>query len=67
MAKSLRKTTIIIWSEIDDPSIEGSSNEHIVRQADDGSAYCSTKKHEIIRNPQKDPDWDGTDFFNTED
>lgn len=60
MKKKLFKTTIVIWSDYD-PS--GIGLDDLAREAISGDAYCSKQAKELIRDPQKDPDWDGTEFF----
>ena len=59
--KPLYKTTIIIWSE-DDPTNRYELSE-LAREAEFGEAYCSHLAAERIADPEKDPHWDGTDFF----
>jgi hypothetical protein len=64
--KKLHKTTIVIWSEEDeDPS--NLSLAQLAREADTGSSYCSHKLTELVENPEKDPYWDGTEFFSVDD
>jgi len=58
--KSLYKTTIVIWSE---DSAENMTLEDIGREADSGSMYASSVKSKLIKSPEKDQDWDGTEFF----
>lgn len=60
--KPLYKTTIIIWTEYDGGVAE---LENLAFQATEGNAYCSKQESVIIDNPMGDPDWDGTDFFDT--
>lgn len=62
--KSLYKTTIVIWSEYDGNEAE---LEDLSYQATEGDAYCSKQKSELVKNPESDPDWDGTDFFGIEE
>ena len=65
----LEKTTIVIWTnpEYDDPrlcEIQDLAHEaYWWRGGWTGSAYCSVKHTEVIEDPSKDPDWDGTEFF----
>jgi hypothetical protein len=35
----------------------------LVHQAEKGDAYCSTTDCALVPEPDKDPAWDGTDFF----
>lgn len=58
--KPLYKTTVIIWSEFDPMKLELSS---LAREAEEGSAYCSVMKADHVKEPGKDKDWDGTEFF----
>lgn len=60
---TLIKHTIIIWSEpMDNPR---EINE-LAQDAMDGDSYCSKHDTKIIEDPSSDPDWDGTEFFNTD-
>jgi hypothetical protein len=61
MPKDLYKTTVVIWSEFDPGGME---LYDIARDAVDGDSYCSVQKLEIVADPESDPDWDGTEFFN---
>lgn len=63
----LEKTTIVIWTdpEIDDPRLY--KIKDLANEAYQGNAYCSVKRTEVIEDPSKDPDWDGTEFFLNED
>lgn len=58
--RSLYKTTVVIWSE-DNP--EQYELDELAREAVRGMAYCSSQQSEIIEDPESDPDWDGTEFF----
>lgn len=64
--RPLYKTTIVIWSEWD-PVARAEVTEHdlsvLAREAEQGDAYCSVKKTERVEDPSRDPDWDGTEFF----
>lgn len=60
----LYKTTIIIWSE-EDPT-EKYELKALADEAERGSAYCSKMQAELVEDPTKDPDWDGTEFFGEE-
>ena len=62
--KTLYKTTLIIWSEEDPNDMEISD---IAREAEMGQFYCSKRKKEEIENPEKDSDWDGTEFFGVDE
>jgi len=57
---SLWKTTITIWSENDPSEME---LDVLAEAAMYGDAYCSSMESVLIRNPQDDDDWDGTDMF----
>lgn len=60
-AKRLWKTTIVIWS---DYNPEGNTEiDVLTRESVSGGAYCSSSKTVLVRNVNKDPDWDGTEFF----
>lgn len=60
--RKLWKTTIVIWTyEDDDPKEYELSN--LAWEAENGNAYCSKQTAELIDNPEQDPDWDGTEFF----
>jgi hypothetical protein len=60
-SKSLFKTTIVIWSD-DNPEHKYELVD-MAREATDGSMYCSVMKSKEVKNPKRDPDWDGTEFF----
>ena len=60
-SKKLYKTTIIIWSD-EDPTGKYELVD-LAQEATDGLMYCSKQHTEAIKNPRKDPDWDGTEFF----
>lgn len=57
----LYKTTIVIWTDFQPTGFELSD---LAREAEQGDAYCSKREMEAIEEPQRDPDWDGTEFFN---
>lgn len=59
--KALYKTTIVIWSE-DNPT-DKMELSALAREAESGSAYCSKMRSERVRDPSKDEEWDGTEFF----
>lgn len=58
----LYKTNIVIWSDTDLRN-SGLSLSDIARDAEDGESYCSKMETTKVNNPEKDPDWDGTEFF----
>lgn len=60
MKKPLYKTTIVIWSDEDPTDME---IDMLARDAISGGSYCSKQQTEIIPDPKKDKDWDGTEFF----
>lgn len=60
MTKPLHKTTIIIWSEYDGSAVELMD---LAFQATEGDAYCSVQRSEVVENPDADPEFDGTEFF----
>lgn len=61
--RKLNKTTIIIWSDPDLTHPEDFELEDLAREADSGLAYCSSCTTETVLDPEKDSDWDGTEFF----
>jgi hypothetical protein len=63
--KNLFKTTIVIWSDYD-PSQEGDIDE-LAHDATYGDSYCSKESSVVVEDPEKDPDWDGTEFFGVDD
>jgi hypothetical protein len=58
--KPLYKTTVVIWSEFDGTTIELSE---LARDAEVGESYCAFSRSELVEDPESDPFWDGTDFF----
>lgn len=56
----LYKTTIVIWTQYDPASVELAD---LAQDATDGDAYCSHSQTERIADPEADPMWDGTEFF----
>lgn len=61
----LYKTTIVIWSEYDPTNVLSYKDlSELGQDAIDGYAYCSKKKTDLIKSPNLDRDWDGTEFFN---
>lgn len=62
--RPLYKTTIVIWSDSDVTSCEIASLAH---EAETGDAYCSHRETVLVPEPEKDPAWDGTEFFSCED
>jgi len=60
MAKNLYKTTIVIWSDTDTSNEEIDS---IANGAMHSDYYCSRQVVELVAEPEKDKDWDGTEFF----
>jgi hypothetical protein len=60
VAKPLHKHTIVIWADWDGTNSELS---YLAREAEQGDAYCSLFSSELIAEPDKDPAWDGTEFF----
>ncbi len=57
----LYKTTIVIWSPYDAREVK---LINLARDATSGESYCAKMKVVEVDNPTKDPDWDGTEFFN---
>lgn len=64
MSRPLYKSVIVIWSEYDPSYTE---LEDLARDAVSGDSYCATSKSVRVENPEADPDWDGTEFFGTND
>lgn len=64
MVKPLYKTTIIIWSEYNPEDVE---LDDIASDATNGESYCTTCTHELVPDPEFDPDWDNTEFFDEPD
>jgi hypothetical protein len=62
----LFKTTIVIWREYD-PSELDLELSTLAQQAENGDAYCSSMTCALITEPEKDSNWDGTEFFDEED
>lgn len=58
--KGLWKSTIIIWSEFDPQKLD---LDDLTREAINGAAYCSKSEAKFFRDPTKNKDWDGTEFF----
>jgi len=61
--RKLNKTTIVIWSDPDLTHPEEYELEDLAREAESGLAYCSSCTTETVLDPEKDPHWDGTEFF----
>lgn len=66
MPGKLFKTTIVIWSDFH-PGDEGLELEDLARDASSGESYCSKFNTEAVENPEADPAWDGTEFFDSDD
>jgi hypothetical protein len=64
--KALYKSTIIIWTEYDPSALEVELTD-LAHQVEEWDAYCSTMDCVLVADPAKDPDWDGTEFFDAED
>jgi hypothetical protein len=60
MTKRLYKTKLIIWTEYNPGLVE---LEDLARDATVGDAYCSQRLFDIVDEPDFDPDWDDTGFF----
>jgi len=59
--KSLYKTVIVIWSELD--PTDNYNLVDIASEASDGVMYCSKMSSKRIEDPNADKDWDDTEFF----
>lgn len=64
MTPPLWKSTIVIWTDY--PPSETELDE-LARDAISGNAYCSKMHYAHVDDPTKDPDWDGTEFFDGTD
>jgi hypothetical protein len=67
--KGLFKATYVVWAEPegklkDENPFEKHEFETIAYEATRGVMYRAVNKAEWVPDPEKDPDWDGTDFFN---
>jgi hypothetical protein len=62
--KNLYKTVIVIWSKSNGNDMELST---LAREAECGDAYCSKMRSKLVKNPTKDEDWDGTEFFGVDE
>ncbi len=56
----LFKTSIVIWSEADPSDLELAD---LAIEATSGLSYCSRMVLQEVGDPESDPDWDGTEFF----
>jgi len=63
--RRLFKTTIVIWSEYDPTNIV--EIDELARDAIAGESYCSSSQSILVEDPEKDADWDGTEFFGVAD
>ena len=63
--RKLFKTTIIIWYD-EDPT-ERYELVDLAQEATGGDMYCSVMHSEPVEDPEKDPAWDGCEFFNEDD
>lgn len=64
--RPLKKTTIVIWSEVDNPMASDDGDlADLASDAIDGDSYCSKQLTELVQDPTTDPDWDNTGFFDT--
>lgn len=59
--RPLYKTTIVIWSDYN--PIDKMELEDLAREATSGDAYCSKMTAERVEDPEGNPDWDRTEFF----
>ena len=66
MKKRLSKSTIIIWADPEYLDVTQLGLTDLAREADIGMAYCSHSDTVYMDDPQTDPDWDGTEFFEDE-
>jgi hypothetical protein len=61
-SKPLYKTTLVIWSTWDGSKVE---IDRLASEAMDGDAFCAKSETVIVADPESDPDWQGTEFFDT--
>jgi len=62
--KSLYKTSIVIWTRYDPSCME---IDRLADEAMDGNAYCSKQETEKVLDRNRDPDWDGSEFFGVDE
>ena len=55
---------MVIWSDFDPRNME---LEDLARAATSGDCYCSEVQETIVHEPENDPQWDGTEFFDFDD
>ena len=60
----LWKTQITIWTDHDPSELDP---DVLIEAAMYGDAYCSEIKNTFVDDVNEDPDWDDTDFFNSND
>jgi hypothetical protein len=53
----------LTWLKNCDPSALEVELPDLAYQAENGDVYCSTMGSVLVPEPEKDPAWDGTDFF----
>lgn len=58
----LFKTTVVIWTDYDPSILE---LDELAREAVSGDAYCSHQETHLVDDPTTDPNWDGTEFFDS--
>jgi hypothetical protein len=63
--RRLFKTTIVIWTEYDPTNIV--EIDDLARDAISGESYCSSSESVLVEDPEKDTDWDGTEFFGADE
>lgn len=66
MARKLYKTTLVIWSEFD-PNKKEMDIDELADAAVSGDAYCSSNETVKVEDVEDDPDYDGSEFFDTSD
>lgn len=64
MKKPLYKTTLVIWTDYDPVNVE---IDDLAFEAVRGDAYCSISTKVLVPDPEEDKDWDGTEFFDSDD
>jgi hypothetical protein len=53
----------LTWLKNCDPSALEVELPDLAYQAENGDVYCSTMGSVLVPEPEKDPAWDGADFF----
>lgn len=62
---ALHKTVVVVWSR-QHPKEQDIDLVELAQEAINGTHYCSRVTTTYLPDPTQDPDWDGTEFFDTE-